>query len=112
MPLGEVAAWLAREGDPTAYSPGVVISRQCSKTACVRPAYATLTYVYAEQTAVLGPLATYAEPHSYDLCDDHAKRLTAPRGWDVVRHEWTLSHGAPLPSAASPHPAEPASTAG
>lgn len=87
MPLGEVAAWLAREGDPTAYSPGVVISRQCSKTACVRPAYATLTYVYAEQTAVLGPLATYAEPHSYDLCDDHAKRLTAPRGWDVVRLE-------------------------
>ncbi len=46
---------------------------------------ATLTYVYAEQTAVLGPLATYAEPHTYDLCRDHAQRLTAPVGWDVVR---------------------------
>lgn len=34
---------------------------------------------------VLGPLATYAEPHAYDLCDEHATRLTAPRGWDVVR---------------------------
>lgn len=34
---------------------------------------------------MLGPLATYAEPHSYDLCEDHARRLTAPRGWDVVR---------------------------
>jgi hypothetical protein len=45
----------------------------------------TLTYVYAESTAVLGPLATYAEPHSYDLCEMHAGRLTAPRGWDIVR---------------------------
>lgn len=46
---------------------------------------ATLTYVYSEQTAVLGPLATYAEPHTYDLCVVHAKGLTAPRGWDVIR---------------------------
>jgi hypothetical protein len=36
---------------------------------------------------VVGPLATYSEPHSYDLCEEHALRLTAPRGWDVVRHE-------------------------
>jgi len=46
---------------------------------------ATLTYVYADSTAVLGPLATYAEPHCYDLCDIHSERLTAPRGWEVVR---------------------------
>jgi hypothetical protein len=46
---------------------------------------ATLTYVYAESTAVLGPLATYAEPHCYDLCQPHSERLTAPRGWEVVR---------------------------
>lgn len=46
---------------------------------------ATLTYVYSDQTAVLGPLATYAEPHTYDLCVVHAKGLTAPRGWDVIR---------------------------
>jgi len=46
---------------------------------------ATLTYIYSEQTAVLGPLATYAEPHTYDLCVVHAKGLTAPRGWDVIR---------------------------
>ena len=46
---------------------------------------ATLTYVYADSTAVLGPLATYAEPHCYDLCEDHSQKLTAPRGWDVVR---------------------------
>lgn len=46
---------------------------------------ATLTYVYSDSTAVLGPLATYAEPHCYDLCAEHADRLTAPRGWEVVR---------------------------
>lgn len=45
----------------------------------------TLTYVYADSTAVVGPLATYAEPHCYDLCEVHAGRLVAPRGWDVVR---------------------------
>ncbi len=45
----------------------------------------TLTYVYADQTAVLGPLAIHAEPHAYDLCADHAERLSAPRGWEVLR---------------------------
>ncbi|GAB5076897.1 DUF3499 domain-containing protein [Arthrobacter sp. AD-310] len=46
---------------------------------------ATLTYVYADSTAVLGPLATYAEPHCYDLCEQHADSLTVPRGWEVLR---------------------------
>jgi hypothetical protein len=45
----------------------------------------TLTYVYADQTCVLGPLATYAEPHCYDLCSEHGERLTAPNGWEVIR---------------------------
>ena len=48
---------------------------------------ATLTYVYSDSTAVVGPLATQAEPHSYDLCTGHAHRLTAPLGWEVVRFE-------------------------
>lgn len=55
----------------------------------------TLTYVYSDSTAVLGPLATFAEPHSYDLCAEHSERLTAPRGWDVVRLD-------PDPSALAP----------
>jgi hypothetical protein len=59
--------------------------RRCTRTACSRAAVATLTYVYADSTAVLGPLATYAEPHCYDLCAVHAERLTAPRGWEVMR---------------------------
>ncbi|MET0740855.1 MAG: DUF3499 domain-containing protein [Candidatus Nanopelagicales bacterium] len=59
--------------------------RRCSRTACGRPATATLTYVYADSTAVLGPLAMYAEPHCYDLCEVHSARLTGPIGWEVVR---------------------------
>ena len=59
--------------------------RRCSKPSCTRAAVATLTYVYADQTAVLGPLATYAEPHCYDLCEQHYVRMTVPRGWEVVR---------------------------
>ncbi len=60
--------------------------RPCSKVACGQHATATLTYVYADSMAVLGPLSGSAEPHSYDLCPRHAERLSAPRGWQVVRH--------------------------
>ncbi|MFC8191165.1 DUF3499 domain-containing protein [Cellulomonas sp. NPDC057328] len=69
--------------------------RQCSRTACPHAAVATLTYVYADSTAVLGPLAQLAEPHSYDLCVEHAERLTAPRGWEVVRLLPDLEAAAP-----------------
>ena len=62
-------------------------SRKCTKTACAQLAVATLTYAYADRAVVLGPLATYAEPHSYDLCFEHATRLTVPQGWEVVRLE-------------------------
>lgn len=69
--------------------------RTCSRTACGRHAVATLTYVYADSTAVLGPLATYAEPHAYDLCEPHARRLSAPMGWDLVRLEFDPADLAP-----------------
>jgi hypothetical protein len=57
----------------------------CSRSTCASSAAATLTYVYSDSTAVLGPLAAYAEPHTYDLCEQHAERLSAPRGWEVIR---------------------------
>jgi len=53
--------------------------------------------VYAESTAVVGPLAAFAEPHSYDLCEEHALRLTVPRGWEVLRHVGDFP--APIPHA-------------
>lgn len=77
--------------------PFVVSVRRCSRTGCTDPAVATLTYAYADSTAVVGPLATYAEPHSYDLCEEHALRLTVPKGWEVVRHEGEFAP--PEPSA-------------
>jgi hypothetical protein len=49
----------------------------------------TLTYVYAESTAVVGPLATYSEPHAYDLCVLHGTRLKVPNGWNVIKAEIT-----------------------
>jgi hypothetical protein len=60
-------------------------TRRCTRTGCSEPANQTLTYVYADSTVVLGPLATYAEPHSYDLCIEHGAKLTAPRGWELIR---------------------------
>ncbi len=69
--------------------------RRCSRNGCQNPAVATLTYVYAQSTAVVGPLAAFAEPHSYDLCEDHALRLTAPLGWDLVRAEGDLADPGP-----------------
>lgn len=57
---------------------------------------ATLTFVYSDSTAVVGPLATAREPHSWDLCVGHAGRITAPRGWELVRH------AGPLPAPSHP----------
>ena len=89
---------------------------------------ATLTYVYSDSTAVVGPLATAREPHSWDLCLAHANRITAPRGWELVRHaaplptnpdeddlialaeavrENGVSGGAPMPAFSDPHASTP-----
>jgi hypothetical protein len=72
-------------------------TRRCSRTACTDAAVATLTYAYAESQAVVGPLAAAREPHQYDLCERHAQRLTAPRGWEVVRREEPPVTRAPSP---------------
>lgn len=55
----------------------------------------TLTYVYAESIAVLGPLATYSEPHAYDLCEIHGAKLTVPNGWQVIRREINAGESGP-----------------
>lgn len=73
------------------------VVRRCTRSGCSRTAVATLTYAYADLTAVVGPLASFAEPHSYDLCEEHADRLTVPRGWEVLRH--VGEYPAPIPHA-------------
>jgi len=62
------------------------MKRRCSRTACPAEAVATLTFDYAESTAVLGPLSLATEPHGYDLCAVHAQRTSAPVGWQIVRY--------------------------
>ncbi|MGJ3508558.1 DUF3499 domain-containing protein [Enemella sp. A6] len=59
--------------------------RQCSRTGCSARAVATLTYAYADSTAILGPLAQRTEPGTYDICEQHCSTLSAPRGWEIIR---------------------------
>jgi len=59
--------------------------RPCSRVSCRASATMTLTYIYSESRAVLGPIAMFSEPHAYDLCERHASRLTVPNGWSVER---------------------------
>ena len=65
----------------------IVGGRACSRAGCRSQATMTLTYVYSESTAVVGPLATFSEPHAYDLCAVHGERLKVPHGWNVIKHE-------------------------
>lgn len=69
----------------------VNVPRRCCRPGCPHYAVATLTFVYSDSTAVVGPLATVREPHSWDLCVNHAGRITAPRGWELVRHAGPLN---------------------
>lgn len=70
--------------------------RRCSKAGCSSPAIATLTYVYADSTAIVGPLSLRREPGTYDLCADHWQKLSPPRGWELVREP--LDAADPRPS--------------
>jgi Protein of unknown function (DUF3499) len=69
----------------------VNVPRRCCRPGCPHYAVATLTFVYSDSTAVVGPLAIASEPHSWDLCVSHAGRITAPRGWELVRHAGPLA---------------------
>lgn len=57
------------------------MSRHCSRTGCTATATVTLTYQYSRSVAWLDSLARERDPHSYDLCERHAERLTVPSGW-------------------------------
>ncbi len=63
------------------------LGRGCSRVGCRSIATMTLTYIYAESAAVVGPLATFSEPHAYDLCVMHGDRLRVPHGWSVIKQE-------------------------
>lgn len=71
------------------------VGRACSRVGCRSVAMMTLTFIYAESTAVVGPLATYSEPHAYDLCATHGERLKVPHGWNVIKQELTGNEPGP-----------------
>src|SRR4029453_5550036 len=70
----------------------VNVPRRCCRPGGPHYAVATLTFVYSDSTAVVEPLATGSDPHSWDRGVPHARRIPAPRGWELVRH------AGPLPS--------------
>lgn len=63
------------------------VIRYCSRPGCCRPAVATLEFNYAEQRAVIGPLAAVPYPHRWDLCEEHAARTSVPKGWELTVRE-------------------------
>ena len=67
-----------------------VVGRRCTRSGCLSSAVMTLTYIYADSSAVLAPLSTYVEPHAYDLCEQHSEKLTVPKGWSVIQDKSDL----------------------
>ncbi|MDR1449248.1 MAG: DUF3499 domain-containing protein [Propionibacteriaceae bacterium] len=59
--------------------------RSCRRQGCSARAKATLTFDYADSTAVLGPLAPDRVSAGLDLCPVHCESVTVPRGWQLVR---------------------------
>jgi hypothetical protein len=70
--------------------------RQCSRTGCAEQAIATLSYQYARSQVWLDELAEERDPHSYDLCQRHAARLSVPNGWRLEdrRERMVLAYAA------------------
>jgi len=93
VPLRGVSSGSASEWGTTLLR--VRSMRGCCRPGCNRSAVATLTYVYSDSTAVVGPLATVDEPHSWDLCEVHASTTTAPKGWEMVRYEGGFTTSTP-----------------
>ncbi|MBG7605101.1 MAG: DUF3499 family protein [Actinobacteria bacterium] len=59
------------------------IGRLCSRTGCSERAEVTLTYHYGQSRVWLDELIVEREPHAYDMCLNHASRLSVPHGWHI-----------------------------
>ncbi|KAB1504176.1 DUF3499 domain-containing protein [Corynebacterium sp. 320] len=75
----------------------VTLIRQCSRPGCCTPAIATLEFNYASQMAIIGPLIAVPNPHRWDLCEEHARRTTAPHGWQLsITNPYLLGEAADI----------------
>lgn len=59
-------------------------TRRCSRPTCSVEAAFTLSFDYSQQRAVLTGLVKDLTPELYDLCEGHANRTSAPRGWTLA----------------------------
>jgi hypothetical protein len=61
-----------------------------------------LSFQYARSTAWLDELTPEREPHCYDLCEQHAARLTAPSGWRLEDRRMRVMAAADAPADTGP----------
>lgn len=80
----------------------VNVPRRCSRPGCPHFAVATLTYVYSDSTAVV-IARRFPRAALLDLCLGHASRITAPRGWERMRHA-DRCRPIPMRTTSSPWP--------
>lgn len=76
------AAWPAPDVS-TQMSRPLIADRQCSRTGCADVAAVTLSYHYGHSQVWIDHLTPEREPHSYDMCERHAERLSVPQGWHL-----------------------------
>jgi hypothetical protein len=50
---------------------------------CAEPASTTLAFEYSRGVAWLRDLDRERDPHCYDLCEQHANRVSVPSGWSL-----------------------------
>jgi hypothetical protein len=77
--------------------------RECAKLECRQPAEATAALRYRERVLWIGDLLPQRDPNLFDICGDHAARLTAPYGWSRLDQRASVAapaaEGAPAPVA-------------
>jgi len=61
-------------------------ARLCARVGCREPAVATLTADYEGRLMAVGPLSPAPQPPALDLCTRHRDTLSAPEGWELLRH--------------------------
>ena len=66
------------------------MARKCSRQLCRETPSITLTYQYGRALVWIDDLAEESDPHAYDLCERHGRRVTPPSGWrlEYRRHRF------------------------
>ncbi len=51
---------------------------------CGSPASVLMSFAYQDAQVWLDDIIDTVEPHGYQLCADHADRMTPPQGWTLT----------------------------